>query len=57
MFQMPALPNYLMHAMKQTSRVCLLHAFMSCSYMNFYLLVIVQFFFWWFILQWESLSF
>jgi hypothetical protein len=45
MFRMPALPNYLMHAMKQTSRVCLLHAFMICSYMNFYLLVTVQFFY------------
>ena len=39
-----ALPTYLMRAMKQTSRVCLLHAFMSCSYTNFYLLVLVQYF-------------
>jgi hypothetical protein len=41
---MSALPTYLMHATKRTSRACLLHAFMSCSYMNFYLLVPVQFF-------------
>ena len=42
-FQMRALQTYIMHAMKQTSRACLLHASMSCNNINFYLLVPVQF--------------
>lgn len=52
---MPALPTYLMHALKQTSRVCLLHALMSCIYINFYLLVPLQYFDG--LVQCESLSF